>query len=114
MSPDRLQTLLRCVDAFVLPSEGEGIPISLQEALAAGLPVITTRQPGYEGFLSAEDALFVERDPVSVRAAIGRLAGDNELSRKLSARSLAVAGHHFGADRMVEAYEALYAEVRTG
>ncbi len=111
MSPDRLQALLRCVDAFVLPSEGEGIPISLQEALAAGLPVITTKQPGYDLFLSADDALFVERDPASVSEAIGRLAGDEELRRGLAGRSLAVARQHFGADRMLDAYEALYREV---
>src|SRR5207247_1449604 len=32
MTPDRLQDLLGCVDCFVLPSEGEGFPITLQEA----------------------------------------------------------------------------------
>ena len=38
MSHQRLGELLQCVDAFVLPSVGEGFPLSLQEALAAGLP----------------------------------------------------------------------------
>ena len=48
MEPTRFHQLLGCVDAFVLPSVAEGFPISLQEALVAGLPVVTTSQPGYE------------------------------------------------------------------
>jgi glycosyltransferase involved in cell wall biosynthesis len=44
---DRMQELLAEVDLVVLPSfYGEGIPRSLLEAAAAGLPLITTESPG--------------------------------------------------------------------
>jgi D-inositol-3-phosphate glycosyltransferase len=112
MSPDRLEQLMSCSDAFVLPSEGEGVPLSIQEALAAGLPVVTTYQPGYERFLSADDVLYVEREPRAVRAALQRLAGEPELRKRLSERALVVAERHFGVDQFVEAYEALYEEAR--
>ena len=76
MSPERLQSLMRCVDAFVLPSEAEGFPLSLQEALANGLPVVTTRQPGYEHYLAPDDVLFVDAgrgvDPRGSETAGGR------------------------------------------
>jgi glycosyltransferase involved in cell wall biosynthesis len=39
---------LSSLDAFVLSSIDEGLPISVVEALAAGLPVISTRLPGLE------------------------------------------------------------------
>jgi D-inositol-3-phosphate glycosyltransferase len=110
MSPERLEELLACVDAFVLPSEAEGFPVSLQEALGTGLPVVTTSQPGYDQYLSPADVLFVERDPHSVRAALLRLVDDVELRRRLSERARAVAELHFGVDRFVAAYEELYAE----
>lgn len=112
MPPDRLQELLGCVDAFVLPSEGEGFPLALQEALAAGLPVVTTRQPGYEHYLSADDVLYVERDPEAVRGALRRLAADGELGLRLSERSRAAAERHFGMKGFVDAYEQIYDEAR--
>jgi D-inositol-3-phosphate glycosyltransferase len=111
MSPERLQSLMRCVDAFVLPSEAEGFPLSLQEALGSGLPVVTTRQPGYEHYLGPEDALFVSRDARSIREALQRLAADTELRTRLSERSRAVADRNFGVERFVTAYEELYGEV---
>jgi phosphatidylinositol alpha-1,6-mannosyltransferase len=113
MSPERLQELLQCVDAFVLPSEDEGFPVSLQEALASGLPVVTTSQPGYERFLAPEDVVFVDREARSVREALIRLAEDDSLRRRLGERSRVVAERHFGVTGFVEAYENLYEEVRT-
>jgi D-inositol-3-phosphate glycosyltransferase len=114
MSPDRLQELMSCSDAFVLPSEGEGFPLAVQEALANGLPVVTTLQPGYENFLSTEDVLFVERDADAVRRALQRLVAEPELRARLSERGRRVVQRHFGAERFIEAYEALYEEARTG
>ena len=100
MSPERLQSLMGCVDAFVLPSEAEGFPLSLQEALANGLPVVTTRQPGYEHYLAPDDVLFVDRDAGSIRDALTRLAADEDLRTRLSARSRAAADRHFGVERV--------------
>jgi glycosyltransferase involved in cell wall biosynthesis len=110
MSPNRLQRLMECADAFVLPSEGEGLPLSMQEALAAGMPVVTTRQPGYERFVSDDDVVYVDRNPRSVRAALRRLAEDEELQLRLSMRGREAAKRHFGLAQFVTAYEDLYAE----
>jgi D-inositol-3-phosphate glycosyltransferase len=111
-SPARFQELLSCVDAFVLPSEGEGFPISLQEALATGLPVVTTRQPGYDHYLSADDVLYVERHPEAVRCALRRLVEGGELRLRLSERARAAAERHFGMERFIDAYEEVYEEAR--
>src|SRR5262249_30148834 len=112
MAPERLQELLDCADAFVLPSEGEGFPVSLQEALAKGVPVVTTWQPGYEHHLAPEDVIVVDRDAGSIRDALTRLAGDGALRDRLAERSRAAAGQRFGLERFVSAYEDVYAEAR--
>jgi glycosyltransferase involved in cell wall biosynthesis len=111
MSSERLQDLFSCVDAFVLPSEREAMPVSLQEALAQGLPVVTTFQPGYERYLSPEDVLYVERDPKAVRDALMQLVHDEALRGRLAERGMAAAKRHFGIESFVAAYEALYAEL---
>ncbi len=40
--------LYRACDLFVLPSTGEGFPLTMQEAMASGLPVVTTDDAGYD------------------------------------------------------------------
>ena len=114
MAHERLQELLGCVDAFVLPSEAEGFPVTIQEALLAGLPIVTPMLPGFERHLGAGDAIFIERTPESLRAALRRLLDDPELRRSLGRRGQAVAERSFGIDAFVDAYEELYLEAMSG
>jgi D-inositol-3-phosphate glycosyltransferase len=107
LAPDRLGALMRCVDAFVLPSRGEGIPLSLQEAMAAGLPVVTTLNPGYDAYFSDEDVLAIEPDPAALRSALWTLAREPGLRARLAERSRAVSRAHFRPERFVDAYEEL-------
>jgi len=50
----RMPSLYGCVDVFVLPSVGEGFPLSLQEAMAAGCPPVVLWDPGYDSNLDRE------------------------------------------------------------
>lgn len=110
-SPERFRRLLAAADAFVLPSQGEGVPLALQEALVSGLPCLVTREPGYERYLGEDDVLFVEPDPEAIRRALTRLAHDPERRRRLAERAAEVGRGRFGQERFVAAYERLYREV---
>lgn len=114
MQPERLHELLAAVDAFVLPSIAEGFPVSIQEALAAGLPVVTTGGEGYDHYLRSGEVLLVERSAEAVRRELRRLATDDALRTELSRRAYEAAHREFGVDRFVEAYEALYSDVVGG
>lgn len=111
MPPEQLSRLLSSVDAFVLPSEAEGIPVALQEAMTHGVPVVATYSTGYAGAFAATDIAHVARDSKAVRAALRRLAQDPSERARLATRSRAVGSASFSLEAFVEAYEARYREV---
>jgi glycosyltransferase-like protein len=54
-----LPTLYQAADAFVFPSLKEGWGLVVLEAIASGLPVLTSNQPPFTEFLSDQQALLV-------------------------------------------------------
>jgi len=111
VDPVAFRELLASVDAFVLPSEAEGFPLSLQEALVTGLPCVVTPGPGYERYLRTGETISIRRDASDIRAALLRLAGDDSLRRELGERARGAGRREFGLEPFVSAYEDLYREV---
>jgi len=107
---DRVATLLRGFDVFVLASRFEGLPLSVLEAMEAGLPVVATSVGGVsEAVADGETGLLVPpEDPVSLAAGVRKLLADEELRRRLGRRGREVWAAEFDAARMAEAYERLY------
>lgn len=80
----------RKVDLVVLPSiitpqgEHEGIPVALMEAMAYGIPVISTNTGGIPELLSAGVGTIVEeKNPEQLAKVIGSLLADASLRRKI-------------------------------
>lgn len=96
----------RWADAFVLPSDKEGMPLALLEAMASGLPVVATDVPGIADTVG-EDGILVAPDPEALAAAVDLLAADPALWHDLSRRGSARAGQLSWAAR-VEELRALY------
>jgi glycosyltransferase involved in cell wall biosynthesis len=106
---DELVRWYRWADAFVLPSDKEGMPLVLLEAMAAGLAVIATDAPGTREVVDGV-GLLTERNPESLGSAIERVAGDPDLLSSLSSRS-AARGLHFRWDAAVTRLEHIYDSV---
>ncbi len=76
--------LFRSADLFVYPSLHEGSALALIEAMASGLPVITTLNSGTLA-RDGEDGLIVPvRDVDALAGAITRLADDHDLRRTMA------------------------------
>ena len=77
------------IDVFVVSSREEGGPITGVEAMAAGLPIITTPVGAMpERLRNGEEAVFVDIDSVaSFRSALLSLAGAPELRCSMGAAS---------------------------
>jgi glycosyltransferase involved in cell wall biosynthesis len=83
---DDMPSLLRSVDAVVLPSYREGLPRALTEAAACGIALITTDVPGCRDVVSDQvDGLLVPvKDPAALASAIASLQDDVELRARLA------------------------------
>jgi glycosyltransferase involved in cell wall biosynthesis len=81
----RLAELYAEADAFCLPSERDGVPMALLEAMAAGLPVVATRVGGIgDVVVDGETGVLVAPgDPPALAAAFASLAGSRDLRRRL-------------------------------
>jgi glycosyltransferase involved in cell wall biosynthesis len=83
---DALMRLYRDYDVFVLPTgPGEGIPRVLLEAMAGGVPLVTSASSGIGSLVTHEHNGLVLEAPtaVNVAAAIRRLIGDRSLRQDL-------------------------------
>lgn len=78
-----MPSVYRRADAYVFPSLFEGSSLSVYEALASGLPVVTTRESGSVVRDETEGLIIPAGDPVALAAAIARIARDASLRDRM-------------------------------
>lgn len=83
--PDRVRGYLEQADLFCLPSLDEGLPVSMMEAMATGVPVVTTYVAGIPE-LAVDDvtaAVVPAANSQALASAIERLISDAALRERL-------------------------------
>ena len=109
---DEPHLLLRGLDVFALTSvpRSEGIPTVIGEAMALGIPVVTT-DVGAVRELVAPDASAIVAPPQDVDAiarAVSRLVGDEDMRRRMGAAGREIAERRLGLDRVADVHAAAY------
>ena len=105
---DNIIELYSNYDAFLLPSHYEGMPITLIEAMASGMPIIASEVGGIPDMLRHEHSgLLCTAEPESISDAMARMYGDEALRQRLGRQALEDSGR-FSARHMAEAYLEVY------
>jgi glycosyltransferase involved in cell wall biosynthesis len=105
--------LLRRSDVFVLTTHYEGLPISILEAMRAGLPVIATDVDGITEQISHGKTGFLvpHRDAKSVAHSINTLVSNAELRFEFGDAARRLFLQEFTLERMIDRVGALYEDV---
>lgn len=107
-----IPALLQQARMFVMSSISEGVPLTLLEAMASGLPCVATQVGGIPEALEdgVTGILVSPRDPQALAAALLRLQRDEELARRMGAAGRRRVEEHFDVRQMVARYEQIYLE----
>jgi len=106
--------ILKCMDFYISPSLSEGLPISLLEAFAAGVPAIATEIPGNKDVLSSSafGVLSDPGSPKSIAQGIRKMLALSEQERNIITRNaFNRVKDSFSVDTMADETFRLYRQV---
>ena len=108
---ENINDILMCCDVYISPSHHEGLPISVLEASAIGLPCILSDIPGHKTltkFTDKEIALFFEvQNLEAIKKAI-ILMQDKDLQERIKTNLHRVVLDNYSSKKMFKEYNKIY------
>ena len=108
-----IQEKMAALDLLIIPSEHEGLPYVVLEAMHLQVPIVASRVGGLkEALLDGECGILVPpKDPAALASAIEHAYREPELRRRIAARAHARLRRDFLASVMVRQYAGIYRAV---
>lgn len=108
-----LPAIYGATDVFMLTSRNEGTPVALIEAMASGVPGVSTDVGGVKDVIDSGDvgARVPDGDAAGLAAHIVRYLADPGLRRRTGERARAGVLDRYSLDRLVRDITALYREL---
>ncbi|MGH7410396.1 MAG: glycosyltransferase family 4 protein, partial [Candidatus Methylomirabilis sp.] len=109
LTPEEVRAHLQQADVFLLSSLSEGLSNAVLEAMACGLPVVTTACGGMpEAVTDGVEGFVVPlRDPEAMAKALSTLASDAELRRRMGWAGRERVLKHFNLRRQIDEFVAM-------
>lgn len=108
-----VSALLQIADVFLLTSKSEGIPLTILEAAASGVPVVATNVGGIPEVLTSEkDGLLAPSgNSEQIASHLNRLLTDSTLAARLAENARCRFFQEFTETKMLAAYERIFREM---
>lgn len=98
---------LAAADVFILSSDYEGLPLSILEAMAAGLPVVSTDVGGVADVVTNNGILIPLREADRLSTEMIKIATDHKMRYEMGENS-ANNAKQYDSKKFIAQYEALY------
>ncbi|MCM1368813.1 MAG: glycosyltransferase [Candidatus Amulumruptor caecigallinarius] len=98
-------------DVFFLPSNYEGLPMSIIEALACGTPVVASAVGGIPEILNGKNGFAVENNARKMAEKISEIMASKEAYEAMSCEARNVYAHCLTVERMTDGYLEIYNEI---
>jgi glycosyltransferase involved in cell wall biosynthesis len=108
-----LDTIYAATDVFLLTSRNEGTPVALIEAMAAGVPGVSTDVGGVKDVIVSTEVgeRVADGDAAGLGAAIVRYVSDRDRARTAGQRARAAVLERYSLDRLVGDVTRLYRDL---
>lgn len=109
-SRDDVPDILNILDVFCLPSKNEGLPLSILEAMACGVPVVGSNVMGINEVVTDNmtGLLFPYDDETALCEKINLLLSEHEVSETIIAKSLEYVKENYCLEDKMDQYFSLF------
>ncbi len=96
---DDLAMMYKASDVFILPSHGEGFPLSIQEAMATGLPIITSKHNNLDQIADSPLITYIDITETDIKSAIKKIQSNIVLRKDMGEYSSKIARENYSWEK---------------